>query len=602
MATNTITNLDFDDLKTGLKAFLASQDDLTDFDYEGSAISRILDVLSLNTHYNAILANASFNETFLDTAIKRANGVSRAGELGYVARSAKSATAVVTVDIVAPTQTPINLSIDKYSAFSTSIDGADYTFYAIDAVSTPLVDGAYEFSEVKVYEGKLIANTYIYDGVSKPSFLIPNADVDLATLSVSVQNSTIDTFVTKFNFTDSIQAVTATSPVFFIKENSRENYEVYFGDGVIGQALAAGNVVTLTYLVSSKTAANVSSKISQVFTYSGDIGGNTGVTVRTISNSVGGAEKEGLASIQFNAPLSLASGKRLITSDDYLVGISNGAAAVDAVSVWGGEDNVPPVYGKVFISLKPFDGYVISDQVKTDITNDILNKQGNRLVTPVFVDPDYLYMTLNVVATYDPNLTTLGSDDIAGHITTTIDSYFSNELSKYKKKFQFSRLSKLIDGTNDSIQSNILTISLQKRQTFPYNFPTTIDMMFGMAVQPGTLKSNGFTYSVGDQFNVASEFVDDGLGNVSVQDWATLKILAPNVGTVNYTTGEVIIKDFVVTGLMGSVEDIRINLSPKNAVTDVDTNKNQIIMLDDSAKNSLASISSGLTVAVVATS
>jgi hypothetical protein len=147
-----------------------------------------------------------------------------------------------------------------------------------------------------------------------------------------------------------------------------------------------------------------------------------------------------------------------------------------------------------------------------------------------------------------------------------------------------------------------LTISLQKRQTFPYNFPTTIDMMFGMAVQPGTLKSNGFTYSVGDQFNVASEFVDDGLGNVSVQDWATLKILAPNVGTVNYTTGEVIIKDFVVTGLMGSVEDIRINLSPKNAVTDVDTNKNQIIMLDDSAKNSLASISSGLTVAVVATS
>lgn len=602
MATNTITNLDFDDLKAGLKAFLAAQDDLTDYDYEGSAISRVLDILSMNTHYNAILANASFNESFLDTAIKRANGVSRAGELGYVARSAKSATAVVTVDIVNPTQTPINLSMDKYSAFSTSIDGSDYTFYVINSVTTPLTDSAYEFPNVKIYEGKLIANTYIYDGVSKPSFMIPNADVDLDTLTVSVQNSTIDTFVTKFNFTDSLQGVTATSPVFFIKENAQETYEVYFGDGVIGQALAAGNVVTLTYLVSSKTAANVSAKFPQVFTYSGDIGGNTGVTVRTISPSTGGAEKEGLQSIQFNAPLSLASGKRLITSDDYLVGISNGAAAVDAVSVWGGEDNVPPVYGKVFISLKPFDGYVISDQVKTDITNNIINKQGNRLVTPVFVDPDYLYMTLNVVATYNPNMTTVGSDDIAGYITNTIYTYFSHELSKYKKKFQFSRLSKLIDSTNDSIQSNILTISLQKRQTFPYNYPTTIDMKFGMAVQPGTLKSNGFTYSIGDQFNVACEFVDDGLGNVSVQDWATLKILAPNVGTVNYTTGEIIIKDFVVTGLMGSVEDIRINLSPKTAVTDVDTNKNQIIMLDDSAKNSLASITSGLTVAVVATS
>jgi hypothetical protein len=390
--------------------------------------------------------------------------------------------------------------------------------------------------------------------------------------------------------------------VFFIKENAKEQYEVYFGDGVIGQALAAGNVVKLTYLVSSKTAANVSPKLAQVFTFSGDIGGNTGVTVRTVSNSIGGADKEDLASIQFNAPLSLASGKRLITSDDYLVGIANGTTTVDAVSVWGGEDNNPPVYGKVFISLKPFDGYVISDQVKNDITANILNKQGNRLITPVFVDPDYLYLTLNVVATYDPNLTSAGSDDIAGYITNTINSYFANDLSKYKKKFQFSRLSKLIDNTNDAIQSNIMTISLQKRQTFPYNYPTTIDMLFGMAVTPGSLKSNVFTYSVGDQFNVASMFVDDGLGNISVQDWASMKILAPNVGSVNYTTGEVLVKDFVITGLMGDVENIIINVTPKNVVTDVDANKNQIIMLDDSTKSNLANIQSGLTVAVVAAS
>lgn len=597
---NTITNLDFDDIKAGLKAYLAAQDDLTDFDYEGSAISRVLDILSLNTHYNAFLANASFNETFLDTAIKRANAVSRAGEVGYVARSAKSATAVVTVDLTDPTVTPITLSMDKYSAFTTTIDGQDYTFFTIDAVNTPLVDGAYEFANVKIYEGKLVSNSYVYDGVSTPSFVIPNADVDLDSLTVTVQNSTLDSFTTKFNFTDTIQNVTATSPVFFVKENAKEQYEVYFGDGVIGQSLVAGNVVKLTYLVSSKTAANVSAKMAQVFTYVGDIGGNVGAVTRTISNSVGGAEKEDLTSIQFNAPLSLASGNRLITADDYLTGISAGATTVDAVSVWGGEDNNPPVYGKVFISLKPFDGYVISDQVKLDITNNILNKQGNRLVTPVFVDPDYLYMTINVTATYDPNLTAVGSDDIASYVTTTIDNYFTNELSKYKKKFQFSRLSKLIDSTNDSIQSNIMSITLQKRQTFPYNYPTTIDMMFNVPMTPGSLHSNVFTYSVGDQFNVASMFMDDGLGNVSVQDWSTLKILAPNVGTVNYTTGEVIIKDFVITGLMGDVENIRINMTPKNGVTDVDSNKNQIIMLDDSAKSNLANIASGLTVAVVA--
>jgi hypothetical protein len=597
---NTITNLDFDDIKAGLKAFLQSQDDITDYDYEGSAISRVLDILSLNTHYNAFLANTSFNESFLQTAIKRANGVTRAGEHGYVARSAKSATAVVNVDIVDPTQTPINLSMDKYSAFQTTIDGTDYTFYTVDAINTPLVDGAYEFANVKIYEGKLLTNSYVYDGVSTPSFVIPNADVDLDTLTVTVQNSAIDTLLTKYNFTNTIQGITGTSPVYFVKENAQEQYEVYFGDGVIGAALAAGNVVKLTYLVSSKTAANVSAKMTQTFTFAGDIGGNTGVTVRTISNSVGGAEKEDLASIQFNAPLSLASGKRLITSDDYLVGISEGASSVDAVSVWGGEDNSPPVYGKVFICLKPFDGYVISDQVKTDITANILNKQGNRLITPVFVDPDYLYMTLNVVATYDPNLTSVGSDDIAGYISTTISDYFTQELSKFKKDFQFSRLSKLIDSTNDSIQSNIMNISLQKRQTFPYNYPTTIDFLFGMAVTPGSLKSNVFTYSVGDQFNVASMFVDDGAGNISVQDWTTLKILAPNIGSIDYTTGEVIVKDFVITGLMGNVENIIINVSPKNGVTDVDANKNQIIMLDDSTKNNTANIASGLTVAVVA--
>jgi hypothetical protein len=600
--TNTITNLDFDDIKAGLKAYLQSQDDITDFDYEGSAISRVLDVLSLNTHYNAFLANAVFNESFLATAIKRANAVTRAGEFGYVARSAKSATAVVAVDIVDPEQTPINLSMDKYSAFQTSINGADYTFYTIDAVTTPLVDGAYEFASVKIYEGKLLSNTYVYDGVSKPSFMIPNSDIDLDTLTVTVQNSTTDSLTTKYTFTDTIQGVTGTTPVFFIKENAQEQYEVYFGDGVIGQALTAGNVVALTYLVSSKAAANVSAKFVQNFTFTGDIGGNTGVTVRTVSNSIGGADKEDLASVQFNAPLSLASGKRLITSDDYLVGLSNGVTSVDAVSVWGGEDNNPPVYGKVFISLKPFDGYVISEQVKSDITANILNKQGNRLITPVFVDPDYLYLTLNVVASYDPNLTSVGSDDIAGYITNTINTYFTNDLSKYKKKFLFSRLSKLIDNTNDAIQSNIMTISLQKRQTFPYNFPTTIDMLFGMALTPGSLKSNVFTYSVGDQFNVASMFIDDGAGNISVQDWTTLSILAPNIGTVNYTTGEIIIKDFVITGLMGDVENIIINATPKNVVTDVDSNKNQIIMLDDSTKNNLANISSGLTVAVVAAS
>lgn len=597
--TPTITQLDFDDIKTSLKTFLQSQTEFTDYDFEGSGLTQILNILALNTHYNAFLANAGFNETFLDTAIKRANAVSRAKEMGYTSRSAASATAFVNIGVTNPTSTPNVLSLPAFSPFTTTINGTDFTFYNIASVNAPLVDGTYEFANVKLYEGKLITNTFVYDGVSAPYFTIPNAAVDMSTLSVTVQQSATNTFVTKYNFTDEIIGVTATTPVFFVQETAQELYQVYFGDGAIGQALQAGNVVSITYLVSSLDAANVSSsKYTQTFGFSGSIGGNSGVTVQTVANSYGGADKEDLASIQFNAPLSLARAKRIITPDDYLSAIDNGESSVEAVSVWGGEDNIPPVYGKVFISLKPFDGYVISDAVKSDITTSILGKQGNMLVTPVYVDPEYVYLKINVDVEYDPNLTTVQASDIEGYVTTTIQDYFTQELSNYKKKFQFSKLSRLIDETNDSIQSSIMTVELQKRITFPYNYPTTIDMVYPVALMPGTMETNQFTYSTGSQLNVVAQFVDDGAGNISVMDSTTLKTLAPNVGTVNYATGEVVVQNFVITGLLGGIEDIRINFSPAKAIIDVDTNKNQIIMLDDSAKISTANLDAGLTVTV----
>lgn len=599
--TQMITDLDFDDIKQSFKSYLATQTEFTDYDFEGSGITQIQNLLALNTHYNAYLANASFNETFLDTAIKRANGVSRAKEIGYTARSARSAVALVTIDVTDPVQAPLSISLDKYSAFTSTINAVDYTFYNIASVSAPLVNGSYELANVPLYEGQLITNTFIYDGVSKPYFTIPNANVDLTTLTVSVKRSSTDSFTTPYNFTDEIVGVTATTPVFFVQESARELYEVYFGDGVIGQALTAGNVVSITYLVSSSTAANVSAtKYAQTFTYSGDIGGNTNITIRTVSNSVGGADKEDLTSIQFNAPLSFARAKRIITSDDYLSAISSQASSVQAVSVWGGEENTPPVYGRVFISLKPFDGFVISDAVKTMITSNILATQGNILVTPVYVDPEYVYLTLNVQSTYNSSLTTVASDDIAGYVTTTVQDYFTTQLSQYQKQFHFSLLSKLIDGTNDSLISNIMNMSIQKRITFPFNYPTSIIETFPVALTPGSMVSNVFTYSTGNLMNIASQFVDDGLGNISVRDWTTLNIIAPNVGTVNYATGVVTIKNFVITGLLGGVEDIRINFNPKNAVTDINATRNQIILIDDSAANTNANIASGLTVTVVA--
>jgi hypothetical protein len=603
MATTTplVTNLDFDDIKASLQAYLQGQTEFTDYDFEGSGLVQLLNILSLNTHYNAILANAGFNETFLDTAIKRSNVVSRAKEIGYTARSARSATALVNLLVTNPTQTPSNLTLPQYTQFGTTINGTDFTFYNIAPITTPLVDGSYTYSNLKLYEGALITNTFTYDGVSAPYFEIPNEAVDLTTLSVTVQANAGATTITPFNFANSIIGVTGTSNAYFIQEDSNELYQVYFGDGAIGSALQAGNVITLTYLVSSLDAANVSAtKFTQVFSYAGSIGGNSDISITTVSNSVGGIDKEDAATIQFNAPLSLARQDRIITANDYLSAIGEQETAVQAVSVWGGEDNIPPTYGKVFISLKPYDGYVISQAVQDDIVNNVLGLQGNMLVTPVFVDPDYIYINLNVQSTYDPSQTTVTSDDIEGYITTTITNYFAQQLSKYKQTFRFSVLSRLIDATNDSLISNIMTMQLQKRITFPYNYATNIDVTFPVPVLAGSMSSNIFTYSVNDQLNVACQFVDDGKGNVSVMNSTTASILSPNVGTVNYTTGEVIVNGFVITGLLGGVEDIRIMFSPQKAITDISSNLNQIIELDDSTAVSTANILAGLTVTVEA--
>src|SRR6185312_2231417 len=422
--TPLITDLDFDDIKASLRAYLQGQTQFTDYDFEGSGLTQLLNILSLNTHYTAFLANGTFNETFLDTAIKRANKVSRAKEMGYTPRSARSATATIEIDVTDPTQTPTTLTLPQYSVFTTTINGRDFTFYNIEPINAPLVDGSYSFSNVKLYEGTLVSNTFVYDGVSAPYFTIPNEAVDLTTLTVKVQESAGSTNVTPFTFYDSIIGVTSTTQAYFVQESAQELFQVYFGDGAIGTSLQQGNVVTLTYLVSSLDAANVSSsKYAQTFSFSaGNIGGNTTVALRTISNSQGGIDKEDATSITFNAPLAMKRASRLITSDDYMSAIGNAETTVQSIAVWGGEENIPPVYGKVFICLKPYDGYVISDTVKSEITTSIINKQGNMLVTPVYVDPDYVYLTLNITSTYDPNATTVTSTDIEGYIVNTVNT------------------------------------------------------------------------------------------------------------------------------------------------------------------------------------
>ena len=592
-----VTELDFDQIKQNLKIFLQSQPEFNSYDFEGSALSQLLNVLSYTTHYNAVLANSALNESFQDSAIKRGSVVSRTKEQGYLPRSAKSALAIIDISIPFPDVITDSLTLDRFTLFSTTVGGTTFNFYNKEAVTVQLNNNRYDFSSIPLYEGVVVKNSFNYQK-SNQVFEIPNIDIDTDSLGVYVKKSSSDTFLERYTYCDDITNVNGNSKIYFLQQNSSGKYEIYFGDGTIGKIPSSGNIIVCTYLVSSKTLANVSSnKVSQSFRVNGAIGGNTSsIIVTTSQNSSGGADQEDVDSIKFNAPLALSRAKRIVTADDYLGAINEKVGGIESVSVWGGEENVPPIYGKVFISLKPYAGYVVTDAIKSDIKTRVLQKQGNILITPVFVEPEYLYLGLSTKVSFDAQETTSTSGELSALIEANIRNYFALYLNKFKNKFYFSVLSKLIDNSNDSIRGNVTQITLQKRFTISPVTKTTIDSSFTIKVRPQTLSSNSFYFSSQDIIGSLCSLMDDGNGNIGIIDMQSSRVIRSNIGSIDYTNGNIFIKDFMIDGLVNNYEDIRLTVSPDQTISDVEVRHNQIITLDDSIKSVVTNTNSGLTV------
>lgn len=611
MANLRIAELDFDGIKQNLKNFLQAQEEFSDYDFEGSGLSVLLDVLAYNTHYNAYLANMLVNESFLDSAVKRASAVSIAKHLGYVPRSLRGSRATVNITVNNPVGNPETITLDRYTPFTTTIDGTAYTFLNLAARTTSKVNDLYRFDNIEIVEGRQLEIEYV---VTNPSpsekFQIPNADVDTSTLLVTVQNSATDTTTTTYNLSTDITNVSSTSLIYYLEENPFEKYQIYFGDGVLGKKLEVGNIVRISYLVSTGAATNTSNTITQVFTTT-SIAGSSNVIINTASNSDGGTPKEDITSIKFNAPKFYSSRNRAVTINDYEALVRNEYPELDSISVWGGEDNDPPVYGKVLISLKPKEGFVVSQLTKNNILQSLRSKRVLS-IQPEFIDPEYFYVQMIFYVVYDSVSTSKSASNIENIVRNTIREYFRNDLQKFNSDFIKSKLTKLVLEADTSITSVLFDVRVQKRNFLVLNsnnsFTGSSKINLNNGIVPGTVASSRFFITNNNQQRLV-RFVDvprtmppdpRGTGSLIIQDVGSGLAIISNAGTVNYQTGEVNVSGFTPTALPNNINDFRITstiqLSEQNLVVD----KNQILVLDETTSNAAAGREAGLTINVTA--
>lgn len=579
----TVTDLDFDQIKTNLKTFLQAQPDLADYDFEGSALSTIIDVLAYNTFYNSFNANVNMNEIFLDTSQIRNNVVAHAKSLGYVPRSATSPFASINVTINNPAGAPSSLSMSRGTTFQTTIDGTNYTFLNLEAQTIQPVGGVYTFSNLKVNQGTLRTQSYVVDDTSTAQkYAIPDTNVDTATLVVKVKTNSTSSDFDVYTLVTNIVDVKGDTQAYFLQEGLDGQFEIYFGDDVFGKKLDAGNVVEIEYLITEGVAANNAT----VFKMTGNVSGNTNASVTLVDKSGGGADREETDSIKFNAPLSFLSQNRVVTADDYKAIVKNNYTNTETISVWGGEEQAVPEYGKVFLSIKPANADTLTATQKQFIKDSILKTKNLVSITPEIVDPDYTFIKLEVFFKYDPNLTSLTAGELKNAVIATITSYNNTNLKKFDGVFRASQVTTQIDATNPAILNTIMRVNVQKRL-----YPT-----IGTAKKYELEFSSPLSTNIAENASVidSSEFVLNGF-NHKMQDIKTDNpnirrvqfyritnnqkiITTENAGTVDIAAGKVTLTNFNPASITDGSSYITVTGTPSS--NDLAPKRNQLLQID----------------------
>lgn len=634
MSELKVTELDFVGIKQNLKEFLASQDEFSDYNFEGSAMSVLLDVLAYNTHYNATLAHLLANEMFLDSALKRSSVVSIAKSMGYVPNSQHSARATVDVTITAPSGYGGNtLLLSKNSTFTTtglqSVESPSGIYsFAPDKDYTAVVANqvgsikTFVFSNVNIIEGSRVSNTFIVDSTNLSGpFTIPNKNVDVTTLSVSVQTSSTELTTTNYTYSDTVVDIDGNSNVFWIEEGPDGLFQMTFGDNIIGKQLSYGNIISIEYFVGSGENGNNLTNFQLVNSL---INSNETKLVETVNRSYGGNSIESIDSIKFNAPKFNTSRNRAVTSDDYKTLISRNFPGINSISVWGGELNDPPIYGKVFVCLDPVEGTIITDQDKDNISRDIIAPRSVVSVKTEFVDPEYTYIGLDSSLKFDQKRSTETSVQLENRIRSVITDYFTTNLNRLAKDFYYSQLSAQIMEASSAIITNSVDVTLHKRfsgivsDTVPFKLTPN----FGQNILPNSVRSTNFTTFLNNSYyDVYLVDAPDsnppdnqGSGKIQLVEISTGNILSADFGTVDYATGKINIPSCYFITLLGGASAFRIYTKPLNNTSDITTkiltstleshtgpiipvaSRNALLKLDTSGANAAANIPTGLTV------
>ncbi len=577
-----ITDLDFEDVSQSLKEYLKGQDTLKDYDFEGSNVSILLDLLAYSAHTSAFNANMVASEMFLDTAQIRKNVVSRAKELGYTPASRTAAKATFDLTVTSPQvsgSTPSSLTINRGHKFSTVYDGTQFIFIALDNTTITPVGNTFTFNSLDIYQGKLVSDIYRYSSeVSNQRFPMLNARVDTSTITVNV---TSNNTVTAWTKAGDLTGIKSDSKVFYVQENDDGLFEIYFGDGIIGAEPKDSDQISISYLVTDTTHANGAKSFSMV----DSINGNSDVSFTNTISASGGKDKETTDQIKFSASKFYTSQNRLVTVQDYKAKLQELYPGADSIAVWGGEDADPIQYGKVFVSLKPSQySNNLTTAEKTQLKND-LSDLSILTVRPEVVDAEILQILINSNFKYDPTQTSQTKSALETLVKAAIISYDNNNLSGFDTLFRHSQLASKIDGTETSILSNITTIKLRKNHTATTDgTKSSIKLDFGNAFYNphsghnksggGILETTGFFIS-GDANNYF--FDDDGEGNVRrfYLDGSTRVYKDNTAGTITYSTGVVNINSLTYSSTSNTDSSIDFTVIPSS--NDIVSTRNQLL-------------------------
>ena len=549
MAANTylqVTELDFNDIRNNLKTYLSSQTQFRDYDFEGSGMAVLLDLLAYNTHYNAYYLNMVANEMFLDTAQQRDSVVSIAKSLGYTPTSSIGASADVSLTFSGVSTDVGQFTIAKNSKFSAVVDDVTYTFVTPEAFTVLNNSGVFS-TNVTIKEGTPLTHRFVVTSDNTQRFVIPNANIDASSISVFVQNSSSDSTTVEWSAATNIAQVYSTSSVYFLEEAYEGKYEIVFGSGSLGATPIAGNIVIVEYLVNNGESCNGVSSFSVE-----DVVTDTtydSVAISVVSAARGGRAKESASSIKFNAPRIFQTQNRAVVAEDYQRIILSENADIQSAISFGGENYDPPVYGKVYISAKPYGEQFITETRKARLKDSIVTRTP-LAIDPVFIDAKYTYIVPTIRTYFNKTRTTLSASQISASIKAAVASYSTTNLERFYNRFRFSRFVRELDNiSTDYILNNDVSISIESRFVPNTNVAERVLIQFNNQIDAGSVSSTQFTY-----LGFLCFLDDDGLGNMRIyrfNDSRQKVYLSSAAGTVDYTTGRINVEGFAPTAYAG---------------------------------------------------